>query len=272
MDYKVSLGGELFYREASFVSTVYNERRYGFDLNSRKALNDFTSTRVGYRIENIGIFDLDPDVSDAIRKEEGDRVKSQLYAGMTYDTRDSVFLTRKGERVDFQAFVAGGILGGGTDIYGFSLEGSKYFNMKWDTILTINAELGNVTTWAGGDRVPIFDRLYLGGANNLRGFRFRDVGPKDDDGQPIGGASLARATIEYTFPVIDKVRGALFYDVGVVGGSSYSSNGDINSDIGIGVRLELPIGPVRIDYGIPIQADQYNDSGGRFNFNIGYQF
>jgi outer membrane protein insertion porin family len=98
------------------------------------------------------------------------------------------------------------------------------------------------------------------------------VGPKDDDGQPIGGASLARATIEYTFPVIDKVRGALFYDVGVVGGSSYSSNGDINSDIGIGVRLELPIGPVRIDYGIPIQADQYNDSGGRFNFNIGYQF
>ena len=272
MDYRVSLGGELFYREASFVSTVYNERRYGFDLNSRKALNDFLSARVGYRIENIGIFDLDPGVSKQIREEEGDRVKSQIYSGLTYDTRDSVFLTRKGERVDFQAFVAGGPLAGKTDIYGFSLEGAKYFNFKWDTILTINAEIGNVTTWAGGDRVPIFDRLYLGGANNLRGFRFRDVGPKDDDGQPIGGLSLARATIEYTFPVIDKVRGALFYDVGMVGEGSYSYNGDLNSDIGIGVRLELPIGPVRIDYGIPVQTDQFNNSGGRFQFNIGYQF
>ncbi len=272
MDYRVSLGGELFYREASFVSTVYNERRYGFDLNSRKALNDFLSARVGYRIENIGIFDLDPGVSKQIREEEGDRVKSQIYSGLTYDTRDSVFLTRKGERVDFQAFVAGGPLAGKTDIYGFSLEGAKYFNFKWDTILTINAEIGNVTTWAGGDRVPIFDRLYLGGANNLRGFRFRDVGPKDDDGQPIGGLSLARATIEYTFPVIDKVRGALFYDVGMVGKGSYSYNGDLNSDIGIGVRLELPIGPVRIDYGIPVQTDPFNNSGGRFQFNIGYQF
>ena len=272
MDYRVSLGGELFYREASFVSTVYNERRYGFDLNSRKALNDFLSARVGYRIENIGIFDLDPGVSKQIREEEGDRVKSQIYSGLTYDTRDSVFLTRKGERVDFQAFVAGGPLGGKTDIYGFSLEGAKYFNFKWDTILTINAEIGNVTTWASGDRVPIFDRLYLGGANNLRGFRFRDVGPKDDDGQPIGGLSLARATIEYTFPVIDKVRGALFYDVGMVGADSYSYNGDLNSDIGIGVRLELPIGPVRIDYGIPVQTDPFNNSGGRFQFNIGYQF
>jgi outer membrane protein insertion porin family len=272
MDYRVSLGGELFYREASFVSTVYNERRYGFDLNSRKALNDFLSARVGYRIENIGIFDLDPGVSKQIREEEGDRVKSQIYSGLTYDTRDSVFLTRKGERVDFQAFVAGGPLAGKTDIYGFSLEGAKYFNFKWDTILTINAEIGNVTTWAGGDRVPIFDRLYLGGANNLRGFRFRDVGPKDDDGQPIGGLSLARATIEYTFPVIDKVRGALFYDVGMVGEGSYSYNGDLNSDIGIGVRLELPIGPVRIDYGIPVQTDPFNNSGGRFQFNIGYQF
>jgi outer membrane protein insertion porin family len=272
MDYRVSLGGELFYREASFVSTVYNERRYGFDLNSRKALNDFLSARVGYRIENIGIYDLDPGVSEEIRQEKGDRVKSQIYSGLTYDTRDSVFLTRKGERVDFQAFVAGGPLAGRTDIYGFSLEGAKYFNFKWDTILTINAEIGNVTTWAGGDRVPIFDRLYLGGANNLRGFRFRDVGPKDDDGQPIGGLSLARATIEYTFPVIDKVRGALFYDVGMVGEGSYSYNGDLNSDIGIGVRLELPIGPVRIDYGIPVQTDQFNNSGGRFQFNIGYQF
>ena len=45
----------------------------------------------------------------------------------------------------------------------------------------------------------------------------------------------------------------------------------IGSDVGIGVRLDLPIGPLRIDYGIPIQKDG-NNSDGRFNFNVGYQF
>jgi outer membrane protein insertion porin family len=129
-----------------------------------------------------------------------------------------------------------------------------------------------VTTWSGGDRVPIFDRLYLGGANNLRGFKFRDVGPKDENGEPIGGNSLWRATVEYTFPIVDKVRGALFYDAGAVGNSIGDYGAAVNSDVGIGVRLDLPIGPVRLDYGIPLQADKYNDSSGKFQFNIGYQF
>src|SRR5205807_6596984 len=64
--------------------------------------------------------------------------------------------------------------------------------------------------------VPIFDRLYLGGSNNLRGFRFRDIGPRDSNGQPIGGQSMVRATAELTFPIIEKARGAIFYDCGFV--------------------------------------------------------
>ena len=273
LDYKLSLGGEIFYRDASFVSSVYDERRYGFDINVRKNLTDFMYVRAGYRLENIGIHNVDSDASEAIKQEEGDRLKSQLSAGITHDTRDNFFLTRKGHKIDLQAYVAGGFLGGNTDIYGFDLEGSKYFLLPWDTILTINGEVGSVSTWAGGDEVPIFDRLYLGGANNLRGFRFRDVGPKDENGEPIGGNTLARFTIEYTFPIVEKIRGAIFYDAGFVNSRSYDfSVGDYNSDVGFGVRLDLPIGPVRIDYGIPLNSDRFNGSGGKFNFNIGYQF
>jgi outer membrane protein insertion porin family len=130
-----------------------------------------------------------------------------------------------------------------------------------------------VSTWAGGDEVPIWDRLYLGGANNLRGFKFRDVGPKDENGEPIGGSTLARITAEYTFPVVDKVRGAIFYDVGFVNAGTYDfGTSNVNSDVGIGVRLDLPIGPVRIDYGFPLQKDSFSSGSGKFNFNIGYQF
>ena len=78
--------------------------------------------------------------------------------------------------------------------------------------------------------------------------------------------------MELTFPIVDKVRGAVFYDVGSVGANFDYFGGGTNSDVGIGVRLDLPIGPVRLDYGIPITSDQYNDSSGKFQFNIGYQF
>ncbi len=272
LDREISLGGEVFYREASFTSNVYNERRYGFDLTARKRFGQFVSGRVGYRLEDVGIFDVDPKASELIRKETGDRLKSEVSAGVRYDTRDSVFLTRKGEVVDLSGYLAGGFLGGDTDIYGFDLEASKYIPLPWDMILTFAGEAASVATWSGGDEVPIYDRLYLGGANNLRGFKFRDVGPKDENGEPIGGNALWRATVELTFPIVDKIRGAFFYDAGAVGPTSWNFGSAVNSDVGFGVRLDLPIGPVRLDYGIPVQSDQFNNSSGKFQFNIGYQF
>lgn len=288
LDYKISVGGEIFYRDATFVSDVYAERRYGFDLSVRKSLTDFTYLRFGYRIEDTDIHDVDDDVSLDIKSQEGSKLKSELSGGITYDTRDSVFLTRKGERVSFDTYISGGFLGGDIQNYGWDLRATKYFNLAWDTILTLDAEVATVNVWGGDSErvvtdddgnkatvsnVPIYDRLYLGGSNNLRGFRFRDVGPKDEDGEPIGGSTMARFTAEYTFPIVEKIRGAIFYDVGFVNRGEYDFNGsNINSDAGIGVRLDLPIGPVRIDYGIPIQNDEFNGGSGKFNFNIGYQF
>ncbi|HYR59122.1 MAG TPA: outer membrane protein assembly factor BamA, partial [Chthoniobacteraceae bacterium] len=272
LDREISLGGEAFYREASFTSNVYNEKHYGFDLTARKRFGQFVSGRVGYRLEDIGIFNVDSHASQLIRNEAGDRLQSEVSAGLRYDTRDSVFLTRKGEVVDLSGYLAGGFLGGDTDIYGFDLEASKYVPLPWDMILTFAGEAASVSNWSGGDEVPIYDRLYLGGANNLRGFKFRDVGPKDENGEPIGGNSLWRMTAELTFPIVDKIRGAFFYDVGAVGTTSWNFGGSVDSDVGFGVRLDLPIGPVRLDYGIPIQADHFNNSSGKFQFNIGYQF
>ena len=126
--------------------------------------------------------------------------KSQVTAGIVCDRRDNPFLTHHGQRVSFTSYVAGGFLGGSEQIYGFDLEGAQYISLPCDTILLINAEAAVVQTWGGGDRVRIFDRLFLGGSNNLRGFDFRDIGPKDNRDEPLGGGTLARATVEYTLP------------------------------------------------------------------------
>ena len=141
-------------------------------------------------------------------------------------------------------------------------------------ILLVNSEVAGVDALAeqGNRLIKIYDRLFLGGSNNLRGFEYRDVGPKDQNGEPLGGQSMARTTVELTFPIVEKARGALFYDTGFVNVNPWDYNfNDIASDVGIGLRLDLPIGPLRIDYGIPIQKAG-NSGGGKINFNVGYQF
>jgi outer membrane protein insertion porin family len=288
LDQRLALGGRLFFDSSNYFSDQYDQRNYGFDIFLRKPITNFLSARLDYTIQKIEIYNLSSDITDelqAIIREGGmGNTESRMTIGMTYDTRDSAFLTRKGTRVDFSTFTAGGFLGGSVQIYGFDIDGSQYFHLPYDTILLLNGEIAVVSTWGSQDIVPIYDRLYLGGANNLRGFKFRDVGPKDNNGNPIGGSTLLRYTLEYTVPIIQRVRAAVFYDGGFVDPGAWNfgakkvpnsegrTSGGFNQDIGLGVRLDLPIGPIRLDYGFPIQRDSFSSKSGQFQFSVGYQF
>jgi outer membrane protein insertion porin family len=272
LDQRLALGEEVYYLDSQYYSNVYNERNYGFDIFLRKPITNFLAARIQYRFQDTNIYGIST-TDPIVLAQSGDTLESRMTFELTYDKRDNAFLTRKGTRADFQTYVAGGFLGGDVQIYGFDLTASQYFHLPFDTILLFDAEVATVATWGGGNTVPIYDRLYLGGANNLRGFKFQDVGPKDQFGDDIGGNSLARLTVEYTIPIVERVRAAVFYDTGFVNAGSWSFNTtNVNSDFGFGLRLDLPIGPIRIDYGIPIQADKFNNSSGRFQFSVGYQF
>ncbi len=311
LDTRLAVGGEAFYHDSNYISNDYNQQNLGFDINVRRPLTRFTAASLEYRFEDVNISDVQ-DNSTILQQERGTRTRSGLRAGYSFDSRDSTFLTRRGARIDFSPYIAGGPLGGNTDIYGFDLTGSQYFSLPLDTILLFNGELATVDTYDGGDRVPVYDRLYLGGPASLRGFGFRKVGPLDYKGNPVGGRTLARITAEYTYPIIKRVRGAFFYDGGFVNQSSWdfvprdlhSRNdyrfdpnrldtdpktprpnptgndlkytefgGGFNMDVGVGVRLDLPIGPIRLDYGYPLLSNDLNERhSGKFNFNVGYQF
>ncbi len=275
LDKPLSLGGDLFYREASFLSSVYDQRNYGVAIELRTPLpkiSPFLSVSLDYRLEEIDIFNVDVLASPTIKAEAGNALKSEISSTVLYDTRDSVFLTRRGHRFVFTPHLAGGFLGGNVQTYGFDLEGSQYFLLPYDVILTLNGEVAAIDNWGSGDRVSLFDRLYLGGANDLRGFNFRDVSPKDENGEPIGGQSLARFTIEATVPVVPRVRAAVFFDTGFVNADAWDfGTQNIVSDAGVGLRLDLPVGPLKIDYGIPIQAGD-NSTDGKIQFSVGYQF
>src|SRR5438445_3315018 len=272
LDRRLALSGSLFYTEANYLSVEYNQRNYGFAIELRKPLTSFMYTSLAYQLQNVEIFDVSSGASAFIKSQEGTFTESKILNSIVFDRRDNVLLTRSGQRITFSPYVAGGFLGGDTQIYGWDLEASQYFGLKWDTILLFNAEVATVDTWGNGTGVPLFERLYLGGANNLRGFPYREIGPQDKTGEPLGGQSMARATIEWTFPIVEKARGAVFYDTGFVNADAWSFDfKHIASDVGVGIRLNLPIGPLRLDYGYPLQRDGYH-GGGHFNFSVGYQF
>jgi len=265
LDRPLALGGELFYRDLLFLSDVFDQTNYGAAANLRKPLGEHSNIALEYRAQNIAI-NVDQNASAALQREDGEYFQSMIGADYIHDTRDDLFLTRRGHRVNGGVSYSG--LGG--DVENFQLQGGavQFINLPFDTILSLEGHVHAVF----GNNVPIFDRQFLGGANNLRGFDFRDVGPKDATGEPIGGLTSAYATAEYTIPIMPQLRGALFYDVGMVSASEASLSGDVNSNVGIGLRVFLPVGPLRLDYGIPISSDEFNDSTGRFQFNIGYRF
>jgi outer membrane protein insertion porin family len=271
MDRPISVGLTTYYHEANYLSSIYDQRNYGFSLDVRKGIRPFLYGSLSYRLESIDTFNVSLTASPELVAETGPSTKSVFSANLTWDRRDNPFLTRSGERITYTWWVAGP--GGTEQIYGFDVEASKYWRLPWDTILLINAEVAGVDRWGDQTKlVKIYDRLFLGGSNNLRGFDFRDVGPKDHNGEPLGGQSMARATIEWTFPIVEKARGALFYDTGFVNTNPWDYNfNNVASDIGFGLRLDLPIGPLRVDYGIPLQQAG-NHGSGKFNFNVGYQF
>jgi len=272
LDRRLALSGSAFFTEANYLSAQYDQRNYGFTLELRKPINAYIYGTLGYTLQDIDIFNVDPTASDFILSQSGSTVESKLFSSIVFDSRDNPLLSRRGQRVTFSPMVTGGFLGGDTQVYAFDVEGSQYFHLPWDTILLINGEIATVSQWGSANQVPIYERLFLGGSNNLRGFPYREVGPQDENGEPTGGQSMARATFEWTFPIIEKARGAVFYDMGFVNSDAWSFGfNHMASDIGIGLRLDLPIGPLRLDYGYPVMRDGYN-GGGHFNFNVGYQF
>jgi outer membrane protein insertion porin family len=283
LDRRLALSGQAFYTEANYLSAEYDQRNYGFMFELRKPLNAYMYGTLGYTFQDVDIFNVAGNASEAIQSQAGSTLESKLFGSLVFDTRDNPLLSRRGQRIIFSPYITGTFLGGDIQVYGLDMEASQYFHLPWDTILLINGEIATVSHYSGGNRpfisinglpsgVPLYERLYLGGSNNLRGFPFREVGPQDQNGEPTGGQSMARTTIEWTFPIIEKARGAIFYDMGFVNSASWAFGfQNMASDVGIGLRLDLPIGPLRLDYGYPVMRNGYN-GGGHFNFSVGYQF
>jgi outer membrane protein insertion porin family len=292
---KLQFSVDLFYRDYAFLSPndIYTETDLGTKVGLSRALgSDFLRGGVNYTVENVGIhlssgatplslYSQD-NVPTAIQDTLGDHILSTVGTSIAYDTRNSVQLPNKGQRTELIAQVTGGPLGGSYSFYRLEAHTAHYFRgLSPGHVLELGGVAGVVDEFGRASDVPFFERYFLGGPNSLRGFKYRYVSPRQvpniADNEPIGGDTYWFGSAEYSIPIFEQERGvgvrvAFFYDIGSVGAAPYNANiGDYSDDYGIGLRLNLPIGPLRLDYGIPIHHDQYSSAAGKFQFTVGWE-
>ncbi|MBV8901048.1 MAG: BamA/TamA family outer membrane protein [Verrucomicrobia bacterium] len=143
------------------------------------------------------------------------------------------------------------------------------------SVLAGGVRFGVITPSSGGTfDIPITERFFSGGADTVRSFVERDLGPHDANNNPIGGLARSVFNVEYDFPIVADLVGATFFDAGGLGSSPFDN---MSTAIGAGLRYNLPIGPLRVDYGInpnpryrPLSRTR--DDFGAFQLSFGFAF
>lgn len=280
---RLEFGVELYRSESDFNSADYNELRTGFELFLRRRLFELVEARLSYRLELVEIFDVaggpgvveDDGVPDVFQAAEGEDLISKVGLTFLRDNRDSLIFTRKGNRSSILNEVAG--LGGDVNYYKFEAK-TAHFIPTFDTLeqsFSVVARAGAVSPWGNSDEVPFYDRFYLGGPDTLRGFDFRDVGPRDrdDEDESVGGNSYSMVSFEYLFRVAEPLGLVVFYDWGFVNADDFDfSMSDYADNWGVGARVMLMGSPLQLDLGIPITTPDGADDGAQFNFSFGTRF
>jgi len=169
-----------------------------------------------------------------------------------FDSRDNVNDPHEGKRNSYSIEWAG--LGGDFDFTKYSADLRYYYRMgASEDVLACMIGAG----YADGT-MPLSQRFAVGGSDSLRGY-------KDDQ---FKGNSMLRSTLEYRVPLMKKVQGVLFTDTGYAWDKNTEDAFDLGLmkySYGVGLRINSPLGPLRLDYGI-------GEDGGRFHFSFGGQF
>ena len=220
---RVAAGFEVFREKSDYQSSYYDELRSGFEIYFRKRLFELVEGRLFYSYENVLIDDIEKsdntiwitgDESNGFKggdplynpsRNEIKRTISKIGFSLSRDTRDVLLFPTDGSIFNIRKEFAGGIFGGDAEYGRLEIQGARFFKTfdAMEQVLTISGKTGTLGNFDGSDaNVPFFDKFFLGGPYNLRGWDYRDAGPKQSE-EPTGGNSLSYASLEYTLKLAD---------------------------------------------------------------------
>jgi outer membrane protein insertion porin family len=310
MKFRSQFGSTRTEYDISFTEPWFLDRRLAFSLDlyqSEVEYSDYDVERMGvspalstalpwnnrielrYRLEWDKVTDL-ADTNEYIVVDTGepyyfdweeDATKSSVTLTLSHDTRDNAFVPTRGTLASLFYTVTGGPFGFDTDLYRVGARGRQFYSPWFKHVISAQVRYEVVDGYGDTEEVGITDRLFIGGGRTIRGFDYRDVGPKavpadDPDGdsyRPLGGQSLAFASAEYSIPLVKAIRLAAFYDIGNVWTAAYDLDlKDLASGAGVGLRFDLPGFPIRIDRAWVIERDDDLTDEDKWVFWIGYDY
>ena len=272
---ELAMGFSIYRMSSSYTSSYYEEVRIGAEVYVRKHLFEYVEGRLSLTDEQIDIKNIDPNASAIIQSLAGKSRTVKIGLQLVRDVRDKIVNSTRGSRIQVTTELAGGVLGGTNDYYRIEFRGSEFIPLfrAQTQVLALIPRVGVVENYGKSSTVAYYDRWFLGGPDDLRGFEYRDVGPRDSNNEPIGGKTYGMFTAEYQLDVVKPIRFAIFYDTGFVNPNAYDFNpSHYNDDFGIGLLMYVAGAPLRLDFGIPLTHDHINKKGNQFNFSFGTRF
>ena len=283
----LAVGYSIERRYAGYASANYSVLTEGISVYARRRIFSNIEGRLGYNIRRMSVDNVTASAPQDVADEAaaGARTISSVSASLSYDTRDVYNFPTKGSRLSLTEELAGSGLGGDVKYLKSELRTGRWFLVSPTAEQTVGV-IGRVGMITGsGGSIPFYERFYLGGAYDMRGFAYNDVGAYDTydtthgSNQPMGGMTYGYLNAEYTIKAADNLRFAAFYDYGFVNKSETDfSVSQANSDYGLGMRILLGGAVMRLDFGFPLQTTKapggadVNDGGMKFNFSFGTVF
>ena len=273
LDTRWTLGAEIYLTVRDWDD--FSKKAKGFAIRAGHPVGEFSRVLATYRFEKKDIYDVSSTASNAIRDQEGKSTLSSITTTYSYNTTDNRLDPSAGTDLEASWEIAG--LGGTEKFSKYVVDARHFWPWKWDTTFSLRGQVGYVHS-LDSDDVPIDKRFFLGGIYNIRGFESREVGPRDKNGDFIGGDTEAFANFEYIFPLYKdlNLKGVIFFDVGNTWGDDFWGEDDKvfaswRYSAGFGVRWLSPLGPLRFEYGFNLDPRDY-ESNGKFDFMIGRFF
>ncbi|MCK4792679.1 MAG: outer membrane protein assembly factor BamA [Desulfobacteraceae bacterium] len=279
--------GKLSFIEQSINTQMTFPRSFLFPEKLNIGLYYKLRQEIGYRTQTKGGYiktNFEFDNSRMSAKYEADFIRTDyepddsmttdlihsITVGWLRDNRDNPFYTTRGNYINMNIETSGILLPSDVDYVKPTLQ-FRFFKPLGSFVLASALRMGIVKEIAPTLEIPIYKRFFCGGASSVRGYAERDIGPVDENGNPIGGGVLCEVSAEQRFPIYKILGGIIFID----GGNIWQEYTEISSHLrwgaGAGLRLKTPLGSVRLDYGIKINR-QSEETIGALHFAIGEAF
>ncbi len=194
--------------------------------------------------------------------------------GWVHDSRDSATFPKEGalQKVSAEFTLPGSDL----TYYKMEYKHGRYFPLGGDLVLGVNGQLGYGDSYGDTSSLPFFENYFLGGPSTVRGFSTFSLGPRDSQGEPLGGNTKVLGNMEllYPAPFMPKaMRISAFADAGAVydSGSDIFNSDELRYSAGIGVQWLSPVGAIKFSYAEPFNKDNQDESE-EFQFTFGSSF